>query len=382
MPIKVTCPKCNGVLHAPDGAGGKRGRCPTCGTVLSIPQPASPTAKAGDGHPFEPGEKPSPASEPAKASSMMGGADPQPPYRFQEDAPASRPEQPGSMKPGGRKSPAGFGSPAAQQPIPDEAPGWRKVSRGLWWTRTAVFFLILAVLVPTGVAAYAKYGQPLPDKNPGYAGIEGISAEDEIRSLSSLAPALLGLLAYLFGRLYLLSTPRGSFARGLMRFSTLGVLLGIAGIVAALVPVVQSIAANGRPESWHWNTDLLPWQRLSIIAAASAWLIAEVWFIGGIGRIGTSLADKRSAGRSTRLLLLLGLLGIAAAAGAVACQEFRPEMESWYANQVEPQWEQLGEHQPIALSAAGCVAALIFGFIYFRLIGATRRAIWAKLEGS
>ena len=37
MPIKVTCPKCQGVLHAPDDAGGKRGKCPTCGTVLAIP---------------------------------------------------------------------------------------------------------------------------------------------------------------------------------------------------------------------------------------------------------------------------------------------------------------------------------------------------------
>ena len=37
MPIKVTCSKCQGVLHAPDDAGGKRGKCPTCGTVLAIP---------------------------------------------------------------------------------------------------------------------------------------------------------------------------------------------------------------------------------------------------------------------------------------------------------------------------------------------------------
>ena len=37
MPIKVTCEKCGGVLHAPDDAGGKKGRCPNCQNILPIP---------------------------------------------------------------------------------------------------------------------------------------------------------------------------------------------------------------------------------------------------------------------------------------------------------------------------------------------------------
>jgi hypothetical protein len=36
MPIKVTCQICQGVLHVPDDSLGKKGRCPTCGNILSI----------------------------------------------------------------------------------------------------------------------------------------------------------------------------------------------------------------------------------------------------------------------------------------------------------------------------------------------------------
>jgi uncharacterized RDD family membrane protein YckC len=37
MPITVTCPSCNKGLKVPDGAAGKKGRCPQCATVIEIP---------------------------------------------------------------------------------------------------------------------------------------------------------------------------------------------------------------------------------------------------------------------------------------------------------------------------------------------------------
>ncbi len=39
MPIQVTCASCHGMFNAPDSAGGKRAKCPTCGGVIQIPSP-------------------------------------------------------------------------------------------------------------------------------------------------------------------------------------------------------------------------------------------------------------------------------------------------------------------------------------------------------
>lgn len=41
MPIQVTCPSCRGKFNAPDNAGGKRAKCPTCGSAIEIPAVAS-----------------------------------------------------------------------------------------------------------------------------------------------------------------------------------------------------------------------------------------------------------------------------------------------------------------------------------------------------
>jgi hypothetical protein len=58
VPIQVTCPSCQGMFNAPDSAGGKRAKCPTCGGAIQIPAhavaevladgPAPANAYAGD----------------------------------------------------------------------------------------------------------------------------------------------------------------------------------------------------------------------------------------------------------------------------------------------------------------------------------------------
>lgn len=40
MPIQVTCPSCSRSFNAPDGAAGKRAKCPKCGSPIDIPAPA------------------------------------------------------------------------------------------------------------------------------------------------------------------------------------------------------------------------------------------------------------------------------------------------------------------------------------------------------
>jgi predicted RNA-binding Zn-ribbon protein involved in translation (DUF1610 family) len=39
MPIPVTCPSCQRAFQAPDGAAGKRAKCPKCGGIINIPAP-------------------------------------------------------------------------------------------------------------------------------------------------------------------------------------------------------------------------------------------------------------------------------------------------------------------------------------------------------
>ena len=40
MSIRFNCQKCGGTVQAPDLVAGKQGRCPRCGHVMDIPQPA------------------------------------------------------------------------------------------------------------------------------------------------------------------------------------------------------------------------------------------------------------------------------------------------------------------------------------------------------
>jgi len=37
MAIEITCTGCGKVLHVPDAAAGKKGKCPHCGTILQVP---------------------------------------------------------------------------------------------------------------------------------------------------------------------------------------------------------------------------------------------------------------------------------------------------------------------------------------------------------
>ena len=51
MPITVTCEGCGKKLRVKDELAGRKGKCPACGTVLVIPQPASADAGPVEGFP-------------------------------------------------------------------------------------------------------------------------------------------------------------------------------------------------------------------------------------------------------------------------------------------------------------------------------------------
>jgi predicted RNA-binding Zn-ribbon protein involved in translation (DUF1610 family) len=44
MPIKITCPSCDGLFQAPESAAGKKAKCPKCGGVIEIPVPVTADA--------------------------------------------------------------------------------------------------------------------------------------------------------------------------------------------------------------------------------------------------------------------------------------------------------------------------------------------------
>lgn len=94
MPIKVTCEKCGGVLHAPDDAGGKKGRCPNCQNVLPIPFDA-PRAGGGFGGPSGGFSAPSSPTNPP-AGMAFGSPTSHP---FMPNADAKRPAAPPPFAP-------------------------------------------------------------------------------------------------------------------------------------------------------------------------------------------------------------------------------------------------------------------------------------------
>jgi hypothetical protein len=170
MPIKVTCSNCGGVLHAPDDAGGKRGRCPTCGNILPIPAEAPRASAASLPEPPKGGAQRSPsfgdfaigpqvgappggASDsdlaPASARSSIPGIG---------DAPRADPRK-ASMptfadsKPEPRRATDPFArkGSATSDGAPSEGvvKAWRRAKGGLGWVQFAVFlFLIPAVALP------------------------------------------------------------------------------------------------------------------------------------------------------------------------------------------------------------------------------------------
>lgn len=71
MPIKLKCPngKCGKVLEMPDQFAGKKGKCPACGSMFMIPNPAA-SRDVAVGRVVE--DRPAPAPAPAPVPSPMG----------------------------------------------------------------------------------------------------------------------------------------------------------------------------------------------------------------------------------------------------------------------------------------------------------------------
>ncbi len=401
MPIKVTCSKCQGVLHAPDDAGGKRGKCPTCGNVLSIPGGSGGSMIPPEPEPSAAGPSGSslqtrlpsavfgsPAEDSRKASfapgltgqggtttaPLSGGFD-------ARNAPVSRPSPAPSeaRKSGDPFSKAGPRAPAPGADAEWGSQAWRRTRRGLWFVQAGYFFALVAVALPAGLAIAVKAGVKLPAK-PGLLKLADATLADEIRAAAFLIPAALAFAFVALGRLGATNAPRTSYARGLLRVSALATLMSLIGATAVAVIVGLQVAGGDPPSLLPPEESRGVAQRVGIAVAAVLAPVAELWFVIALGRMGAGLRDDRLAGRGTRALVYAGLLFTIAGLATYAVSYYHAEIDRLVADQFQPKLNSLGDKQGFVWPGVAVVAGLSVWLVYVRLVGAARGAIHNWLD--
>ena len=356
MPIKVTCSNCGGVLHAPDDAGGKRGRCPTCGNILPIPAvegvgrrhplPDAPAAPPGARPPsfadfaMGPQVGPPPGGSADASRGSLGSFSPPPPAAAEPPRRANKPAEPLPKETRRATEPHARATAATLPPAGGELPGeglakaWRRCRGGFGVVNVGLFLLLIpTVLLPafyTTDAALRVSAKPdglLPDKPEGFLGL-GVPAAVEVPALAVGVPLVLGLVFFLLGRLGVAGGPKRAGVGGPAMLAAVASLLALLGVVALLMPNVALKAGGG--ELFPAGRWFFPWneapgmaQRFGLFFGVAAVLVGEFWFASAVGRVGAALADRPTAARSTRLQLLLGLavillVGTAAVAPAEA----------------------------------------------------------------
>jgi hypothetical protein len=397
MPIKVTCPKCQGVLHAPDDAGGKRGKCPTCGTVLAIPAAGLQAPPPPPFVPSTPSSVPVGGGRPLSEAQGYGLLPP-------SSAPAAEPVRQSSvpmLPPPGKvvgKPAAGFGTPPAAKSQPAPVPGddeaaYRRAKRGLGFVQFGQFLMLLAGLAGPGVAVAKHYGVDLPDKDPGFLGQAGLSQATEIEYGAVLVPLALGLFLFAIGRLGFGRVPAGSFARGPARLAGLFTLLAVGGGVAAAVISANQFLSGTKAIAWTDGgvpqLNLLPADDITgkiqlggLLALAAFGLMAEALFVGAIGRLAAGLQHERAAARHTRFLFVthlgLGLLVVWAGLKALAPDEYKTLWASAVGT-ADDLLAKAGPSRPVVILGMMAVPSLVVWWLYSRLTGAGRRAIRDRL---
>jgi hypothetical protein len=414
MPIKVSCSNCGGMLHAPDDAGGKRGRCPTCGNILPIPPldaarasaASLPEPTAGKG-----GRSPSfgDFAVGPQVGPPPGGADPVRSSMPFADAPKPVRESVPSI---GEKPPRQATDPFARKGAvagggasDGLVKAWRRAKAGLGWVSFATFlFLIPALALPGMVIAEHFTKQPLlPDGE--FPGLNGVPYGIAVPVLVAAVPILLGLMCLAVGRLGLSNAPSRSFAKGLALLSALATLTTLGGLVAVMFPSIALLLGNkDAPDDAGLVLQFLGAdspsgliQRFGALAAVAGLIVGEIWFASAVGRVGTALGDGRTAGRATRYLMLFGLViagyivtaavvpnafGFGESARTYTAQANDELVKHVWVPHVAPQFDHLGEFKPLLKPGLFLLGGLFLGFVYLRMVGAARGAIREWLENN
>lgn len=391
MPIKVTCPKCQGVLHAPDDAGGKKGKCPTCGTVLAIPAPGGGLIppEADDVLSATPFKAPSMTRAiPDEARRSGFGSPPPPP--LPPTGPDARPFRSSSSGFGGAPLPDGrqpgqpytkpARSPAAVGAVEPLVRSWKRGRSGLWWCLLGYFLFFVALAAHAGLEIARMNGVKLPNADPGYLKVDDLSQDTEIRIAVVVIPVALGLLALTLGRVGLGGVPSSSFARGTLKAAAFCTFLTLLGLVAAAV-MTGGVVANGLPPRLilaDESTGMI--QRGGLAVAAVFAPLAELLFLIGLGRLGSGLQNARLASRATRVMLLIAFGYVVAGLGSYAVSTYGSEIRRAVAEKLTPNIEKLGDKQTLLGPVLVIVGAVLVYAIYLRLLGAARLAIRDRLD--
>lgn len=429
MPIKVTCTNCGGVLHAPDDAAGKRGRCPTCGTVLTITEdaarvsatPSVPAATASG--PLDTAARPAPAAAPRPGPppgmTEASAGIPINPRPLGETSPASpRVPAAGQSSTGGTYSlappppkaadpfvkPSRPPAPSATADSDAIASSWNRARGGLGWVQTGIVLLFLGALVCPGIELAALFGATIPPRDVGFLQVEGLSFADEIRLLGTMVPLILGFLFVLIGRFRFASAPQKSYGRGIAKaaawatllaflgFTVVGVITGLVianGSMPRFIPgqdvLMQNLMVQERIERYLAGLFVHPTdpagqaQRFGLLIFIVFGLLAEAWFVSALGRFAGSLQSSRAAGRVSRFLIFIGGLLALAAILWLAHDLFG---QDWVNGQLRPQWNNLDETTRVAIvSGVAAGIALLFTIIYYRMLGGVKRAIRETVDG-
>lgn len=438
MPIKVTCSQCGGVLHAPDDSSGKRGRCPTCGTVLTIigefVGPQSTGSQFG-APPAPNSARPSTTPVTNPWGSLPGGPDDQqggPPLSGPAPAPAPRPTyelakeppppRPGAFPAPSEPIPAARGSrvppdprkysvqdPFAKAGKPNDEQAetnakWAKAYRGLGWVRTGLLFCLLGVLAYAAVPILQTFNVKLPNQDPGYLKIDNFSQSQEIRLFATAGLFLLGLLCVALGRMGVSGAPAAAHARGPAACASLATVLALAGFIAVAAITGLGIKDSGFVPQFTPQTNLLN-AKSTIPEKVTTWvegvflatdeptgqiqgfgaaalvifgLLAEFWFVATLGRMAASLRSATAAGRVNRFVILVGLLFAAKVFLLLAARVY---YRAWFESTLWPKWDGLDEKVKAVAPLAGiALVGLVFAVLYWRMVGGVKAAIRENVD--
>lgn len=443
MPIKVTCSQCGGVLHAPDDSSGKRGRCPTCGTVLTIlgefvgpvvasPQFGAPAASQSSfGRPAAQTPAANPwGSLPAHAPEQKQSAPPQsdsapvpPPRSTYELAKEQPPPRPASSYPGPseavpdarssrvppdpRKYPVQDPFAKPGKPMNSDAEtntAWIKAYRGLGWIRTGLCFCVLSVFAYGAIPILLHFNVQVPNQNPGFLKIQDYSQAQEIRLFATVGLLLLGFLCVLIGRLGVSRAPESAFASSPSKFAAVATLLSFAGLIAVAVTVGLGMKDVGFIPQLTPDLGKLS-DRATLFDKTSRWaegvflpsseMAGQVQGYGAAALVGFGLlaelwfvatlgrmaASLHHAPAAGRVNRFVILMGLLFAVKIGLILAARVFHKAWYEETIWSKWEHLDEKWKM-IGPLGClgICTLIFALLYWRMVGGVRAAIRENVE--
>jgi predicted Zn finger-like uncharacterized protein len=405
MPLTLNCPKCKTPFKVRDEALGQKVKCPTCGAVLAVPSnigPSSMTEIPIDppvGRPSSYGAPPPVPPRPLTESGRIGSHEDPETFGFEEDPKdLERHLASPSMKnlgPRGRlestramtnpplatnRSRVPMPAPAPvdrrNQPVPvgeesEQFRGWRAVSRGLRLIQFGTWMLLLPVLCEAGKLAYFYFTKGNPEAGQGFLGL-GKPLWWDIRVLYVAAPVVLGLFLILIGRIGLCRIPLSSEARGVASGAMLFEL--VVFLTAAAAGTLQALIWYGTIPN---EGNLADANKAVPFAGLLFVLLSEVWYLLFLCQTGFPVGDPRMTRRVANFFLIVVFLSVV----PPIVNLFEPVFGLGFGFVNFPFPSPEAQQMNMLLSWAGVVVGLfVVFFLYTRLAGKARRAIWKMIQ--